>query len=140
MDNHLYICNYCSAEYKPKKRGIQKFCSTSCRVNAFKLRQKVKGIELPHQSKDDDYIHNSYKEKVNTAGIINSAIGAGAVELSKAILTRPENKPATKKDIQDLVSKIQERYQHVNNMPTNARGERPFFDSTTRNVLYFPVK
>jgi hypothetical protein len=48
MENHLYICQYCSKEYKPNRRQKQKYCSNSCRRRAFTIR-KFKGVNKPAQ-------------------------------------------------------------------------------------------
>src|SRR5680860_727372 len=40
MDQYLYKCHYCGKDYKPRRRHKQKFCSNSCRVNAFNIRTK----------------------------------------------------------------------------------------------------
>ena len=97
MDNHLYICNYCGKEYIPKKRGTQKFCKTSCRVNSHKLKKKLENIPAPQLPNPENNTGNSYEETVNAAGIINSAIGTGLANGVKAVFTSSENKPATKK-------------------------------------------
>jgi len=140
MDNFLYNCKYCGKKYKPKKRRIQKFCSTSCRVNAFKHRQKLNEIKIPDNSFKDASSDNKHKETVNAAGIINAAIGHAAIDISKSLFTREENKPVTKKDIQGLLSTIQERYKPIINMPTKNDGTKPFYDTVQKAVLYLPVK
>jgi len=140
MVNHLYKCNYCGEEYKPKKRGTQKFCKTSCRVNSHQRKKKIKEISLPKLANNENSTGNSYEEKVNAAGIINSALGTGLANGVQAVFTKSENKPATKKDIQDLISKVQERYLPIINMPSKPDGTRPFYDTVQRAVLYLPVK
>lgn len=140
METHLYICKYCKVEYKPKKRGRQKFCSTSCRVNSHKQKKKLAYIPLPKLPNEENHRVNSYEEKVNAAGILNSALGAGAVEITKAFFTSPDNKPATKKDIQNILSQVQERYRPVKNMTTKPDGTMPFYDMVLKTVLYLPVR
>lgn len=137
---NLYKCNYCGEEYKPKKRGTQKFCKTSCRVNSHQRKKKIKKISLPKLPNTENTTGNSYEEKVNAAGIINSALGTGLANGVQAVFTKSENKPATKKDIENLISKIQERYQPVRNMRPKSDGTLPFYDMVQKTVLYLPVK
>ncbi|MEO2126848.1 MAG: hypothetical protein ABGW91_01695 [Christiangramia sp.] len=139
MNNYLYICNYCGEEYKPKKRGTQKFCKTSCRVNSHKLKIKLKNIPPPKLANLENNNGNSYEETVNVAGITNSVIGAGIVEVSKAVFTRSENKPATKKDIQNLLSQVQERYKPIMNMRPNPEGKKPFYDINLKAVVFLTI-
>ena len=140
MDNHLYICNYCGEEYKPKKRGTQKFCKTSCRVNSHKLKKKLENLPAPQLPNPENNTGNSYEETVNAAGIINSAIGTGLANGVKAVFTSSENKPATKKDIKDLIFQVQERYQPVQNMRPNPDGAKPYYDMAQKAVVYLSVK
>lgn len=140
MDNYLYKCNYCGGEYKPNKRGVQKFCSTSCRVNSHNKNKKSLMKSSPKLPKAESLENIKHEETVNAAGIINSAIGAGIVEASKAIFTHPENKPATKNDIKNLISQVQERYKPILNMPPNVDGTKPFYDMVQMAVLYLAVK
>jgi hypothetical protein len=58
---------------------------------------------------------------MSLAGVGNLAIGSAAVDLIKHAFTSEENKPATKKDIQNLAIKLQ-RYQKVRNMNPNLNG------------------
>jgi len=139
MANRLYNCNYCGEEYKPKKRGTQKFCKTSCRVNSHQRKKKIEKISLPKLPHTENTTANSYEDKVNAAGIINSALGTGLANGVQAVFTKPGNKPATRKDIQDLISQVKERYLPILNMPQHADGKRPFYDTVQRAVLYLPV-
>ncbi|MFV8226221.1 hypothetical protein [Christiangramia aquimixticola] len=140
MDNHLYICNYCGEEYKPKKRGTQKFCKTSCRVNSHKLKKKIENIPAPQLPNPENNTGNSYEETVNAAGVINSALGNGLANGIQAVFTKNENQPATKKDIQNLLTQIQERYKPIKNMRPNPDSTMPFYDMVQKMVLYLPVK
>ncbi len=40
MPDYLYTCHYCGIKYKPNRRNKQLYCSNSCRVNAFNIRNK----------------------------------------------------------------------------------------------------
>ena len=140
MVKHLYKCNYCGEEYKPKKRGTQKFCRTSCRVNSHQRKKKIKKISLAKLPNTENSTSNSYEEKVNAASIINSALGTGLANGVQAVFTKSENKPATKKDIQDLMFQVKERFMPITNMPQQADGKRPFYDTVQKAVLYLPLR
>ena len=72
--------------------------------------------------------------------MINSALGNGLANGIQAVFTKTENKPATKKDIQNLLTQIQERYKPIKNMRPNPDGTMPFYDMVQKMVLYLPVK
>lgn len=109
-------------------------------MNSHKLKQKLENIPAPKLPNLENNNSNSYEETVNAAGIANSAIGTGIVEVSKALFTKAENKPATKKDIQNLLFQIQERYKPIQNMRPNPDGSRPFYDMVQKIVLYLHVR
>jgi hypothetical protein len=69
------------------------------------------------------------------AGVGNAAAGTLAVEAIKSIFTSEENKPATKKDIQNLVNKFQ-RHLKVHNMNPNFNGQLPYFDIESGFLVY----
>jgi hypothetical protein len=65
----------------------------------------------------------------------NAVAGITAVNALTAIFTKEENKPATKKDIQNLAGKIQ-RYHPVKNMQPNFSGQLPYFDMELGFLVY----
>ena len=137
MDQHLYICQYCGKEYEPKRRHKQKFCRASCRVNAFNQKKKL--------TKNDDTISKTKdkiqsNQSINMAGIGNAAIANVAYDLTKGLFTSKENKPVTKKDFDELISKIDQRYFPVRNAPAKNNGTYAFYDRKTETVTYLPVK
>ncbi|PKQ44525.1 hypothetical protein [Confluentibacter flavum] len=80
-------------------------------------------------------------EKMSLAGVGNAAAGVAVVEVAKYLATSPENKPATKKDIQELKSLLisGERYLPVNNVPNDGFGRKPYYDVETGDVVYLFV-
>lgn len=140
METNTYKCEYCKKEYVPKRRRVQKFCSNSCRVSFHRLKKQgkeKKSTELQIKEKEQD---NSKLKvgQISTAGVANSAIGTGIVELAKNIFTAEENKPATKGDILKLGASLK-RYHQIKNLPPNAMGQFPYFDLHTNEVIYLRI-
>jgi Fe-S-cluster-containing dehydrogenase component len=133
MENYLYVCQYCSKEYKPSRRQKQKYCSNSCRTRAFTIR-KFKGLNKPT-------IENKTPEENNSEGMTwgkvgSAAAGTLAVNLATSIFTKEENKPATKKDIKEVKQLLMTQYHPIKNMPDRFDGARPFYDSHTKTLVY----
>jgi predicted RNase H-like nuclease (RuvC/YqgF family) len=71
------ICEYCGAKYIPAKRGIQKYCSTSCRSVDYKKTPEQKRKKLSSTTRaasESDFkklekrvreLENEIKELVN---------------------------------------------------------------------------
>ncbi|MFT5254534.1 MAG: Fe-S-cluster-containing dehydrogenase component [Flavobacteriales bacterium] len=133
MENHLYICQYCSKEYKPNRRQKQKYCSNSCRTRAFTIR-KFKGVNKPAQ--ENKNAQEKKSETMSWAGVGNAAAGTAAVNLASHLFTRDENKPATKKDIKEIKQLFITQHHHIKNMPDRYDGARPFYDLQTKNLVY----
>lgn len=135
MEKYQYICHYCGKEYVPSRRRVQKYCRTSCRVNAFNQRTKKtappseKGLSVS-QNKDQD------QPKINLAGIGNAAIANVATDFAKHIFIKEDNKPATKGDLKALLTKNQERYFPVVNAPQKSDGTKAFYDSVSKIIVY----
>ncbi|HDZ07214.1 hypothetical protein LCGC14_0559750 [marine sediment metagenome] len=134
------ICKYCGDDYIPKRRGAQKFCSNSCRSLNWKNNQPIQELKVPvANSKDEEPIiaeKPSLQEKMSLAGIANAAVGVAAVELAKDFVTPYANKPATKKDIEDLKAFLKSRYFLVKNMRRDIHGRQAYFDIVTGNIIY----
>lgn len=98
MENRKYTCNYCKKEYIPKRRRIQKFCSSSCRVNSHNLKKKntSKDLLLPNKK---ELTKKQKVEAMSFAGVGNAAVGALAADAIKSLLTNEDSKPATKADL-----------------------------------------
>ena len=136
------ICTHCGEEYVPKRRGIQKFCSNSCRSRYWYLKQNNRnnnnGIKkLKVVSENSNMIQSPPSEKMSWAGFGNAATGAGAAKIVLDLLTPENNKPATKKDIQEIKSLISDRYLPIKNLGNDQFGKRPFYDVETGNVEFF---
>lgn len=136
------ICNHCGSEYIPKRRGVQKFCSNSCRSRSWLLKQsKTKPNEIiQEQNKILVPTVQSVpkKETVSLAGAANAALGAAAVDLAKHVFTSEDNKNATKRDIKELKSMIKgQRYFEVKNIPKDNYGRTPYYDVETAKIVYF---
>lgn len=131
-----YNCNYCHTEYIPKRRGIQKYCSNSCRSNACRVRnftaKKTDAIELV-----ENKISNKSANKMSLTGVGNATTGALIADGLKAILTPLDNKPATKGDLKLLTEKLLTRYHLVKNLPPSINGEQPYYDMVNKVVVYF---
>lgn len=130
MENYLYTCGYCNKEYKPNKRQKQKYCSDSCRVRAFNIR-KANSSRLPSKKAPNKI------EQMSFAGVGNTVAGVVAVDLAKSLFTREENKPATKKDLKNLLNSLKQRYYPILNMPIRFDGAKPYYDLETNRLVYF---
>jgi hypothetical protein len=133
MENYLYKCQYCGKEYKPNRRQKQKYCSNSCRTRAFAIR-KFKGLNLPSTENKNNVEKKS--ESMSWAGVGNAATGALAVNIATSLLTKEENKPATKKDLKEVKNLLLTRYHSINNVPDKPDGSRPFYDLQTKSIVY----
>lgn len=81
------------------------------------------------------------KEEKNEPGINLAAIGNAAIanlttDFAKQILTKEDNKPATKGDLKALITQNQERYLPVANAPQKSDGTKAYYDRVTRDVIY----
>ena len=101
-----YYCEHCGDQYVPRRRGVQRFCSTSCRTLQWRIDKQEKKDQLlpvatlnePQASKVSE--NEPRKESISFAGATNAALGTAAVGLMKNILTPKGDMPATKRDIQ----------------------------------------
>lgn len=137
MENYFYTCQYCRKEYKPKRRKVQKYCCNSCRTRAFVLKN-LKGLSLV---KSDPKKPDQIKiDKMSLAGVGNSIAGnliaKGIEQAAKTIFVKEEDKPATKKDVTNLLKALNDRYQPISNMPNRFDGAKPFYDYETQTIIY----
>lgn len=139
MDTHLYTCQYCGKDYKPNRRHKQRFCSSSCRVNSFN-RKKQMGLSLPQ--KEIEKAKSLKIEKMSMAGIGNATVGtmAGtvAVNLITSLITKDEDKPATKKDLMNILGQ-NKRFYPVKNVEQRF-GFVALYDMQTQNIVYQKIK
>jgi hypothetical protein len=135
MEEQYYRCQYCKNEFVPRRRKIQKFCSDSCRVSFHRFKNvgvAIKSAELQIKEKETSKVKVN---QISTAGVANSAIGTGIVEIAKNIFTPEENKPATKGDVLKLAASLK-RYHQIKNLPPNLMGQIPYFDLHTNTLVY----
>lgn len=138
MDKYFYSCHYCGKDYIPKRRNFQKYCSNSCRTNAFLKRNKASGLSITSNPKNEIIKSQPTKiDKMSLSGIGNAAVGALAVNLATNLFTSEANKPATKSDIKNLEAKISKRYYPVKNIPKDGFGKNPYFDTVQSCIVYF---
>ena len=71
------------------------------------------------------------------AGVGNGAAGVIAVNAITHLLTKEENRPATKKDVKDIIAALKQKYFIVKNMQPKPDGSVPFFDIRTCTIIYF---
>lgn len=137
MENFLYTCLYCGKDYKPNRRKKQKYCSNSCRVSAFKIKKEI-GLGL--LEKETDKKTPVKIEKMSLAGVGNAAAGTLAINALTSMLTKEDNKPATKKDIKDIKNLLVTRYHEIKNMKPAQNGHIPFYDIQTKQIVYLNNK
>lgn len=132
------ICIHCNIDYVPTRRGVQKFCSKSCKSRYWYLKQDKNSKEISDKAESHIVKGEARPETMSWAGVGNAAAGAAAVGVVKSLLTPQENRAATKKDIQELKSLINGgRYLPVNNAQNDTYGRKPYYDLETGNVVFF---
>lgn len=136
MDNFHYQCHYCGKQYTPRRRYKQLFCSNSCRVNSFN-KNKNKSLDIPSTKLTTDTHKPVQIEKISWAGVGNSAAGTLATNAITHIFTKEENRPATKKDVREIIAALKQRYFIVKNLKPNFDGSIPYFDIQTSTITYF---
>lgn len=140
-ETRFYTCQYCCAEFIPKRRRVQKYCSDSCRSSAYQLRKKTQTdvIPLNHLNAVTESVAKT-KDEISVAKIASAAAGNLIADGAKAIFTSKENKPATKGDIDELLQKLKgKRYYLINNLEYTENGY-PYFDIENNEVVYYKYK
>ena len=140
-----YNCTYCSKEFEPTRRRVQKYCSNTCRSKAHHARKTVTNKKTLQKNTLENLQTNSTptKTKIETmsaSGVGNATAGNLIADGLKAMFTSDKNKPATKGDISDLISLIKKRYLPIENMHTDQFGRFPFYDVDTKSVVYLNKK
>ncbi|APQ16726.1 hypothetical protein A9200_18065 [Maribacter hydrothermalis] len=106
----------------------------------WKNKQLIKGLKVPALNSIDEKPvlaeNPSLQEKMSLAGIGNAAAGAAIAEIAKNIITPNANKPATKKDIDDLKAFFKARYYIVKNMNRDIHGRSAYYDILSGNIIY----
>jgi hypothetical protein len=127
-NNYKYTCEYCYGKFVPKRRRVQKYCSNSCRSKAYHVRKNgppLKGVPGGVTP----------TEKMSLAGVGNAAAGTAAVTILANLLTKEENKPATKGDLNKIAETLK-RYHKIINLGADPNGRLPYFDLETKMVVY----
>jgi hypothetical protein len=92
-------------------------------MSTTQIQQKSKKVE------------SAKTESMSWVGIGNAAAGTLAVNALSSLFTNDENKPATKKDINDVKNLIS-RFHPVKNLTHNRFGNAPFYDVETKSIVY----
>jgi hypothetical protein len=135
MDKYLYTCQYCGKEYKPNRRYKQRFCSCSCRVNSH-IKNKKESLSIPALGTKANPTNPLKIEKMSWAGVGNNVAGTLAVNALSHLITKEENRPATKKDVKEIITALKQRYFIIKNMPSKLDGSCSFFDMQTNTFVY----
>ena len=138
QETKFYTCKYCFEAFIPKRRRVQKYCSNTCRNKAHHARKTAttSGVTLPEKLENKLVAPTAPKQTVNAADITNAAIGTLAVNTLIGALTNNENKPATKKDLVEIVKALKGRYHLVKNGEPLADGRKPYYDIIKQELVY----
>ncbi len=150
MDTPTYICEYCFTEYRPTRRRVQRYCSASCRSNAYHHRKKqqilketievvqnVKNSEH-HLKKNEEKKEKTSVDKMSLAGVGNSMAGTLLSEAAISLFTKQDNKPATKGDIKALENSLK-RYQRIRNLKPDSEGRLAYYDMRKMELIYLQM-
>lgn len=152
MKTYLYTCKHCFKEFSPTRRGVQKFCSDSCRAshhqcnnrNKQKLQDSLVAkngtngeIEKFKKEGKNKEKGKSKTEEMSISGIGNAAAGTALVDTIKHMFTPEHNKPATKGDLVKLGNHLS-RYHRIKNLKPNIYGHFPCLEVETGNLVYLP--
>lgn len=136
-------CHYCGKVYTPRRRGAQKFCSDTCRNKNWQHAQRKKKISAEIKEPEVPQVSESQKtpmavEQMSLPGVGNAAAGAALAKFVDNVLTKEDNKPATKGDFKKLTALIKgAQYFPVKNMAKSPDGLQPYFDLMTYKIVYF---
>lgn len=114
-DDFFYTCEYkyCKKKYEPKKRGIQKFCSRTCKnKHWYSLNKSSSPIPVVNSTDNDKLVDKQKKKKkkapkpkrMSIAGVGDSTAGNLLATEIRNFLTKEENKPATKGDLMKIIN------------------------------------
>ena len=141
---HMYLenCQNCGKTYIPKRRGVQKYCTTSCRSRAYQLRKSagLKKPSIPSENRTNEVKNESPSATINAASIMNAFIAAFGYDAIKGLLTPAGSKTVTRNDLDKLIEKIDQRYIPIRNVPMRSDGTYAFCDKKTESLVYLKVK
>ena len=78
IEQREYTCGYCRVPFVPKRRGVQKYCSNSCRVRAHQIKKRA----LLEENEKQEKTTQSSKIKIDQmsiSGVGNAVTGTAAV-------------------------------------------------------------
>ena len=137
-----YYCEHCGDQYVPRRRGVQRFCSTSCRTLQWRKdkadkRQQLLPVATLNESQTIKVFENEpRKESISLAGATNVVLGTAALGLMKNILTPKADMPATKRDIQEVKALLNDRYLLIKNINKDIHGRSAYYDIETGHWVY----
>ncbi|MCF1192329.1 hypothetical protein LRR18_12105 [Mangrovimonas sp. AS39] len=138
QETQYYTCKYCFESFIPKRRRVQKYCSNTCRNKAHHARKTATTTKetLPTQIENKPAISNPTKESINASGVANAAIGTFTVNTLSNLFTKEENKPATKKDLVEILKALKGRYHIIKNGEPLGDGRKPYYDIVKQELVY----
>jgi hypothetical protein len=154
MKKENYSCDYCQKEFIPTRKGVQRFCKSNCRKKYSYHKNKVTPKAKPKEeiSQILEKLQNK-KNKIEEMSLPGVANGLGAnlaMEGIKATINafKPEEKkPVTKRDLQaisydihTIIKLLNKRYFQIQNLERNPQGAIPYFDMSSRKIIYFDEK
>ncbi len=148
-ETRFYTCQHCFENFIPKRRRVQKFCSTSCRSSSWQLNRKTDhNKETLFEEEKSEAISNDLPkemkiEKMSVEGIGNSfvggALGSGLVRFIEIAATKDKNKPLTKGDMLKMLQALNEKtYYPIKNLDRSDIGFYPHFNIKNQEVVYLP--
>ncbi|WP_022828652.1 hypothetical protein [Flavobacterium antarcticum] len=100
-------------------------------------RKNAATVALPSITTNESTITKPTKiDTMSLAGVGNAAAGVLAANLATNLFIREENKPATKKDLQEVKDLLLTRYYPILNLSQHLNGAKPFYDLDTQQVVY----
>ncbi|NIK93243.1 hypothetical protein GZ212_13860 [Mangrovimonas sp. CR14] len=143
QETKYYTCKYCFESFIPKRRRVQKYCSNTCRNKAHHAKKTATTTRetLPEKLENQLAVPTPIKQTVNAADITNAAIGTLAVNTLVNAFTKNENKPATKKDLVEILNALKGRYHIIKNLAPLSDGKKPYYDIVKQELVYlFPFQ
>jgi len=146
-------CQQCGELYIPTRKGVQKFCSSSCRSRFWFLKKQKKTTSSKAQQNLDKLFEQKNQElvevkeqqpnrieKMSISGVGNAAAGnlvADAVtSIAKNIFQSENSKPATKGDLEILQRQLNKRYSPVMNV-NNQLGKKAYYDKELYKIVFY---
>lgn len=144
MKTGNYLCKLCDNEFEPTRRGVQKFCSSTCRKK-YSYHKNKTATQNVKKSKSSDVVADKNKktkvEEMSLQGVGNAFTGALAANVvsgvAKNAFKRKSDMPATKGDIEEIKEMIEQRYFQIHNMQSDVYGRIAYFDLGTCKIVYF---